>query len=138
MREVRRLGFSYSDDNYVSIFVGICKSQELLYQYLQKDYELLEYDYIGFELGIDFGINTYDEDFAIVKWNEQGSDSIDTIFNDMIIFDIDQLKANYPHGLNQFYNVAIVIGQLKYEGKVKEVHNDEFGYFKFLGTFKVD
>lgn len=45
MREVQKKNYCYSNDEYLSVFVGVCKSQELLDQYLEQDYELLnEYD----------------------------------------------------------------------------------------------
>lgn len=138
MREVEGLNVTYSKDNYVSVFVGLCESEELLTKYMKKDYELLEDNYIGFELGVDFGINTYDEDFMVMVWNEKISNSIDTIFKDAVVFDINKLKSVYSDNLNESYNVAIVIGELKYEGQIQEVHNEEFGYFKFLGTYKLD
>ncbi|WP_313133270.1 hypothetical protein [Anaerocolumna sp.] len=50
------------------------------------------------------------------------------------MFDIDELKANYPSGLEGFYNTAIIVGKLKYEGEIKEIQNSEFGHFKFLGV----
>ena len=47
MREVEEKSYSYSNDEYLSVFVGVCKSQELLDQYLEQNYELLtEYDCI--------------------------------------------------------------------------------------------
>ena len=64
----------------MSVFVGVCKSQELLDQYLEQDYELLnEYDCIGSEFGIDFGINFYDEDFSVFVVNPNMSKDIDLI-----------------------------------------------------------
>lgn len=47
-------------------------------------------------------------------------------------------KKDYPDNLDRLYNTAIVIGGLKYEGKIKEIQNEEFGYFKFLGTYPVE
>lgn len=127
--------YSFSNDEYLSVFVGVCKSQELLDQYLEKDYELLnEYDCIGFELGVDFGINTYDEDFSVFIVNPNMSKDLDEVFVEAEVFDMDLLKKDYPDGLDRPYNTAIVIGRLKYEGEVKEIQN-EFGYFKFLGVY---
>ena len=34
MREVQKKNYCYSNDEYLSVFVGVCKSQELLDQYL--------------------------------------------------------------------------------------------------------
>lgn len=135
MREVQKKNYCYSNDEYLSVFVGVCKSQELLDQYLEKDYELLnEYDCIGFELGVDFGINTYDEDFSVFVVNPNMSKDLDEVFVEAEVFDMDLLKKDYPDGLDRPYNTAIIIGRLKYEGEVKEIQN-EFGYFKFLGVY---
>lgn len=135
MREVQKKNYCYSNDEYLSVFVGVCKSQELLDQYLEKDYELLnEYDCIGFELGVDFGINTYDEDFSVFVVNPNMSKDLEEVFVEAEVFDMDLLKKDYPDGLDRPYNTAIIIGRLKYEGEVKEIQN-EFGYFKFLGVY---
>ena len=135
MREVQKNNYCYSNDEYLSVFVGVCKSQELLDQYLEKDYELLnEYDCIGFELGVDFGINTYDEDFSVFVVNPNMSKDLEEVFVEAEVFDMDLLKKDYPDGLDRPYNTAIIIGRLKYEGEVKEIQN-EFGYFKFLGVY---
>ena len=135
MREVQKKNYCYSNDEYLSVFVGVCKSQELLDQYLEKDYELLnEYDWIGFELGVDFGINTYDEDFSVFVVNPNMSKDLEEVFVEAEVFDMELLKKDYPDGLDRPYNTAIIIGRLKYEGEVKEIQN-EFGYFKFLGVY---
>ena len=135
MREVQKKNYCYSNDEYLSVFVGVCKSQELLDQYLEKDYELLnEYDCIGFELGVDFGINTYDEDFSVFVVNPNMSKDLEEVFVEAEVFDMELLKKDYPDGLDRPYNTAIIIGRLKYEGEVKEIQN-EFGYFKFLGVY---
>lgn len=135
MREVQKKNYCYSNDEYLSVFVGVCKSQELLDQYLEKDYELLnEYDCIGSEFGIDFGINFYDEDFSVFVVNPNMSKDLEEVFVEAEVFDMELLKKDYPDGLDRPYNTAIIIGRLKYEGEVKEIQN-EFGYFKFLGVY---
>lgn len=93
MRQVEQLDFSYStDEPRCSVFVGVCKSQELFEQYWEKDYDLLFDDYIGFELGVDFGINTYDEDFAVMVLQENLTTKIDELVKNAETFDIDALK----------------------------------------------
>lgn len=136
MRKVRQVDVSYSNDRYMSVFLGVCKTQRLLEKYMDKNYDLLYDDYIGFELGIDFGINTYDEDFSVMVVNDKSSNSIDEVFREADVFDLSILKEQYPNGLDQPYNAVVVIGRMKYEGDVKEVHNKKFGYFKFLGIFE--
>lgn len=135
MREVDQKDYTFSNDDYLSVFVGVCKSEELLDRYMEKNYELLEVDCIGSEFGVDFNINTYDEDFSVFIFNHQMSNDIEKIFAEAMVFDIDLLKQDYPDNLDRPFNVAIVIGRLKYEGEIKEVQNDEFGYFKFLGAY---
>lgn len=135
MREVEHMDYTFSNDDYLSVFVGICKSQELLDHYMEQDYELLDLDYIGSEFGIDFTINFYDEDFSVAVVNSKMSNNINDIFYDANVFDLNLLKKDYSDNLDKPYNTAIVIGRMKYEGDVKEIQNDEFGYFKFLGVY---
>ena len=125
MREVEKKDYTFSNDEYDSIFVGICKSQELLNEYFDKDYELLSLGYIGSEFGVDFNINTYDEDFLVSVVNTKMSNNLDEIFANATTFDIDLLKKDYPDNLDRLYNTAIVIGGLKYEGEIKEIQNEE-------------
>lgn len=138
MREVEKKDYTFSNDEYNSIFVGICKSQELLDEYLEQDYELLNVDCIGSEFGIDFSINFFDEDFLVSVVNTKMSNNLDEIFANATVFDIDLLKKDYPDNLDRLYNTAIVIGGLKYEGETKEIQNEEFGYFKFWGTYPAE
>ena len=135
MREVDQKDYDFSNDEYLSVFVGVCETQELLDQYLDQDYEVLSFECIGSEFGVDFNINFYDEDFSVFVANPKMSNNIDEVFAEAIVFDIDLLKKDYPKGLDRPYNAVIVIGRLKYEGEIKEIQNDEFGYFKFLGVY---
>ena len=136
MRQVEQLDISYTTlESRCSIFVGVCKSQELFEQYWEKDYDLLHNEYIGFEMGVDFGINTYDEDFAIMIWRKNLTAKIDELVEDAEIFDIDALKRLHPDGLDRPYNAIIVLDRVSYDGSIQEVQNETFGYFKFLGVF---
>ena len=136
MRQVEQLDISYMTlESRCSIFVGVCKSQELFEQYWEKDYDLLHNDYIGFEMGVDFGINTYNEDFAIMMLRKNLTTKIDELVKDAEIFDIDALKRLYPDGLDRPYNAIIILDRVSYDGSIQEVQNETFGYFKFLGVF---
>lgn len=99
------------------------------------NYQLGSEGYIGSEFGVDFNINFYDEDFAVSVTNPEMSYDLEEVFADAIVFDMELLKKDYPNGLDRPYNTAIIIGRLKYEGEVKEIQNNEFGYFKFLGVY---
>ncbi|MDE6455586.1 MAG: immunity 22 family protein [Dysosmobacter sp.] len=136
MRQVEQLDVSYSKNvNRFSVFAGVCKSRELFEQYWEKDYDLLEDDCIGFEMGVDFGINTYDEDFAVMVMQKNLTAKIDELVKDAEIFDIDALKRMYPDGLDRPYNAIIILDRVIYDGPIKEVQNETFGYFKFLGVY---
>ena len=136
MREAAQLDVCYStDEERCSVFVGVCKSPELFEQYWEKDYELLDRDCIGFEMGVDFGINTYDEDFAVMVFHKQPSSKIDELVKDAETFDIDALKRMYPDGLDKLYNVIIILHRMIYDGPVREAQNEKFGEFRFLGVF---
>ena len=136
MKQVKQLDMSYStNENRCSVFVGVCKSRKLFEQYWEKDYELLCDDYIGFEMGVDFGINTYDEDFAVMVLQKNLTCKIDELVKDAETFDIDALKKMYPNGLDRPYNAIIILHRVIYDGLIKEVQNETFGYFKFLGVF---
>jgi len=113
----------------------MCESKELLDTYLNIDYELFEYEYIASEFGVDFDIDIYDDDFFVAVMNKVSSSRIADIFAEAQVFKLKKLEELYPSGLGENYNTAIVIGKMKYEGIIKEIHNDEFGHFKFLGTF---
>lgn len=112
------------DEDSVSVFVGVCKSEELFNEYWD-----------GGGLAYDFGF-CYDEDFACIKFREKPTKDIDTLFDDADIFDLGELKKQYPGGLDQAYNAVYAVGNVKYSGIVKEFENEAFGYFKFLGVFK--
>ena len=136
MRQVEQLYISYTtQESCCSVFVGVCKSRELFEQYWEKDYDLLHDEYIGFEMGVDFGINTYNEDFAIMMLRKNLTTRIDELVKDAEIFDIDALKRMYPDGLDRPYNAIIILDRVIYDGLIQEVQNETFGYFKFLGVF---
>lgn len=109
--------------NCVSVFVGVCKSEDLFEQYWDDEV-----------LGYDFGF-TCDEDFAVIKYRNEPLRQIDALFDDAEIFDLAELKKLYPDGLDKAYNAVYVVGHMNYKGVVIEVENETFGYFKFLGTF---
>ena len=136
MRQVEQLDISYTtQESRCSVFVGVCKSRELFEQYWEKDYDLLHDEYIGFEMGVDFGINTYNEDFAIMMLRKNLTTRIDELIKDAEIFDIDALKRMYPDGLDRPYNAIIILDRVIYDGSIQEGQNETFGYFKFLGGF---
>ena len=77
----------------------------------------------------------YDDEYYTAVVNSHMSDDIDEVFADAAVFDLNRLKQDYPCHLDRPYNAVIIIGRMKYEGEIKEIQNDEFGYFKFLGAY---
>lgn len=121
MKQVEQLDISYStDENRCSVFAGVCGFRELFEQYWEKDYDLLWEDYIGFELGIDFGINTYDEDFAVMAYQKKLTTQIDELVKDAETFDIDALKKCYPDGLDRPYNAIIIPHRVAYDARLRK------------------
>lgn len=104
---------NYEDDeSRVSVFVGVCESEELFDQYWQD--EVLAYD---------FGL-CYDEDFAYISFREDPQKQIDALFDGPgDIFDVEELKRAYPQGLDRAYNVVYRVGRVDYKGVVTEVNN---------------
>ena len=125
----------YSNNLYLSVFVGVCKSKKLFHEYLEQQEERPEIGLMHSPFGADFGIKYYDDEYFISSFNAQMSNDIDEIFADVTEFDLNLLKQDYPNCLEMHYNAVIIIGRLKYEGEVQEVQNDKYGYFKFLGTY---
>ncbi|HBV84429.1 MAG: immunity 22 family protein [Lachnospiraceae bacterium] len=135
MKKVKQKEYDFRNNLYLSVFVGVCQSKEILEQYLQQYLTLLEMDCIGSQFGIDFHINYYDDEYYTAIVNTQRSNDIDEIFADAAVFDLNLLKKDYPNHFDRQYNTVIIIGRMKYEGEVLEIQNDEFGSFRFLGTY---
>ncbi len=125
----------FKNNLYLSVFVGVCSSEALLNEYLEQHWERSESGLNSSYFGSDFNINEYDDEYLVSIVNAQMSDNIDEIFANSQVFDLKLLKADYPNYLDKQYNAVIIIGRLKYEGTVQEIHNNKFGYFKFLGTY---
>lgn len=135
MKKVKQKEYDFRNDLYLSVFVGICESKNTLERYLQQYLTLLEMDCIGSSFRIDFHINYYDDEYYTAVVNSQMSNDIDEIFADAAVFDVSLLKKDYPNLFDTQYNAVIIIGRMKYEGEIQEIQNDEFGYFRFLGTY---
>ncbi len=125
----------FDEDGYVSIWLCNTKSEEMLRQYVEIDYEDEE-DEIGFQMGHDFNIWWYDEDFfeASHKKNAKGWDLLDGHSYMENIKCI--LKEKYSHLLDKEYNGIIIFYNFKYDGNIAEKENNQYGYFKFVGSFE--
>lgn len=136
---------SYKKDNYLSIWLCNTKSEDILYRYVEIDYEedddddddFNEHDeQICFQLGRDFNIFWYDEDFfeASFRDNVRGWDLLEG--HSYMENIIPMLKENYQNLMNDAFNSVIIFYNFKYDGNVREVENEQYGHFRFVGAFE--
>ena len=71
MKKVKQKTYDFRNNLYLSVFVGVCQSKEMLERYLQQYLNLLEMDCIGSQFGIDFHINYYDDEYYTAIVNSQ-------------------------------------------------------------------
>ena len=135
MRRIELNDYDFRNNLYLSVFAGVCKSKELLNEYLEQRFEQQKYGLMSSQFSVDFHIKYYDDEYVVSSLNTKMSNDIDEIFSDTAVFDLDLLKQDYPNHFDRLYNVVIIIGRLKYEGAIREIQNNKFGYFKFLGTY---
>lgn len=134
MNGENNLSTSYEEEDYLSIWLCKTESEENLFKYVEKEYE--DSGETKFQLGLDFNISWYDEDFFeasfrenIKSWNFiKGHSYVESI--------LLLLKGKYQEVINNNYNGVIIFYNFKYNGDVVEVKNEKYGYFKFVGTFK--
>lgn len=129
---------TYVKEDYLSIWLCKTKSEEILYQYVEKDYNEEDDDKIKFQLGRDFNIFWYDEDYfeASFRNGHTGWDILEGhSYTENLI---PLLEENYKDVVDQSYNSVIIFYNFNYDGNVIEVQNDQYGYFKFVGSFKYE
>ena len=125
----------YRKDNYVSLWLCKVNSEQKLEEYVDLDYDKVENDEIPFELGCDFLISWYDEDFLEISYRpeDKGWDLLKehSYMEDLL----PGLIERFQDEMDDEFNSVILIYNLDYDGNVKEVEN-QYGYFKFIGSFK--
>jgi len=126
---------SFVKEGYLSLWFCITESEEILFQYVEKDYNE-DSEEIKFQLGRDFNISWYDEDFfeASFEENLRGWDLLEG--HSYVESILSTLKEEYKDAINGDYNSVIIFYNFKYDGNVKETINEKYGYFKFVGAFK--
>lgn len=132
---------SYVKEGYLSLWLCNTQSENLLRRYVEKNYEDEdgeEEDKIKFQLGRDFNIWRYDEDFfeASYKGNMKGWDLLGR--HSYIESIIPALKESCQDVMDDTYNGIIIFYDFKYDGNVTEIENDQYGYFRFVGAFKYE
>ena len=125
----------YRKDNYVSLWLCKVNSEQKLEEYVDLDYDKVENDEIPFELGCDFLISWYDEDFLEISYRPEDN-GWDLLKEHSYMEDLlPGLIERFQDEVDDKFNSVILIYNLDYDGNVKEVEN-QYGYFKFIGSFK--
>ena len=125
----------YRKDNYVSLWLCKVNSEQKLEEYVDLDYDKVENDESPFELGCDFLISWYDEDFLEISYRpeDKGWDLLkEHSYMEELL---PGLIERFQDEMDDKFNSVILIYNLDYDGNVKEVEN-QYGYFKFIGSFK--
>lgn len=128
----RKQGFTYSNGDYMSIFVGRCESRQRLLEYVERDHYAYKDGFMSTELGDDFGIGYLHDDYLVINVNNEMCSDVDELFKEAAIFDMEDLKAVTGNTLEEKYNSVIILGGVKYDGHIKKVNNNVYGDFKFL------
>lgn len=134
---------NYEKDGYLSLWLCKTLSKDNLFRYLEIDYgddeEDLDIDdiyIVDFKMGNDFDIMWYDEDKLemsykgdMMGWDLlEGHSFIDSV--------LPALKTEYQKVMDDIYNSVIIIYDFMYDGHIKEVKNNQYGYFKYIGSFE--
>ena len=74
---------SYGKENYVSVWIGNCKTMDLFNEYIEIQYPNDDEDdeVSRFELGKNFGIRTYEEAFSLVNYCEVETNNLKELLN---------------------------------------------------------
>lgn len=125
---------SYSMENYVSVWIGKCESLELFNEYMDKNYGADDED-SKFMLGKDFGIQSYNEDFMLVYYDEKSTTKLSVLLDtgapDYVM---DYFIEKYGEELEEEYNCAVMFYDMKYEGERNKFFNEKYGEFWYLGN----
>ena len=132
----------YGRKNYLSVWIGKCPKMDLFNEYINLKY-LQEYEEDDecsrFELGKDFGIKTYDEDYSLVNYLEEETNDLNVLLYtgapDYVTEHFINQEGQY---LQEKYNCCVMFYDMDYTGERKEVLNEQFGKFVFLGSLVSD
>lgn len=125
---------NYYKENYVSVWVGKCENNDLYNEYIEKHYDR-EDDESTFELGNDFGIDTYDDTYTLVYFSKNDTSELAVLLDvgepDYVI---EEFQKKYGRNLDEKYNCTVMIYDLNYKGDVIVNKNNKYGEFRFLGS----
>lgn len=126
----------YGKEDYVSVWIGNCNSQEQFNEYIEL--KNIHGD-LHFELGNDFGIYSYDEDFSLVYYSKNATRDLsillDTGAPEYVAKHFIKKKGRF---LKEDFNCCVMFYDMKYTGKMKEIVNEQYGKFVYLGSMASD
>ena len=130
---------SYRKENYVSVWIGKCNSMELFNAYIKFKYLNGDDESSAFELGNDFGIFTYEEEYSLVHYSDEMTKKLETLLDtgapDYVV---THFVEQYGEELSEEYNCAVMFYDMEYTGEVERYNNEKFGEFVFLGSVYSD
>lgn len=132
---------SYGKENYVSVWIGNCKTLDLFNEYIEIHYSNGDGDdeLSRFELGKDFGIRTYEEAFSLVNYCEIETNNLKELLNtgapDYVMQHFVEQEGQY---LQKEFNCCVMFYDMDYTGDKKEIINEKYGRFVFLGSMVSD
>lgn len=126
----------YGKEDYVSVWIGKCSEEELFNEYIEL--KAVEGDF-SFELGNDFGISSYDEDFSLVYYRQKGTKNLKVLLDTGVPkYVIKHFVKKAGRFLKEEFNCCVMFCEMDYTGEVKEVINEKFGKFVYLGSMVFD
>ena len=132
---------SYGKENYVSVWIGNCKTMDLFNEYIEIQYPNDDEDdeVSRFELGKNFGIRTYEEAFSLVNYCEVETNNLKELLNTGAPDYVEQyfIQQN-GQCLQEKFNCCIMFYDMDYSGNKKEIINEKYGKFVFLGSMVSD
>ena len=109
--------------------------EEKLYDERSKYEKFYEPQMINTALGEDFMINSFELYFAVLKLLKANTNDTRKLFKDRTTSYLEKAVEMLGEKLDDEYNVVISLDDINYTGNIKEVYNEKYGYFKFIGVF---
>jgi len=109
------------------------KEDEDLYNKRCKYEKFHEDGMINIAIGEDFLISYVDTDYTVVDLLKVSTNDTKKLFKELDL--VEEVTEMLGQKLDDEYNVAISLGKLDYSGNIKEIYNEKYGYFKFIGVF---
>lgn len=131
---------SYRKEDYVSVWIGRCESMDLFNEYICLNYyEDSENEKSKFELGNDFGILSYDEDFSLVYFTDEPTTDLSILLDTGAPeYVLQHFLKECGNQLEEEFNCCVMFYDMQYHGECNEAINEIYGKFIFIGSVYSD